>query len=235
MTESDATRTATPNLDDLTAAMEAADIYLAVSVRDGALVLEGEVESEDIRQAALDLASVVAERTGLAIEDAIELMETDIELGPGEAADIGPATLNASDASTVTDVGTIDPGLAMEEAIPYFPPTDPVIGEQLVEQDEVEVIGGFQPTSDEGDEDSVPRSRLDDDERISDDVRRELREDAATTDLTNISVETVNGVVFLRGEVPSPEDADNAEAVAARVPGVREVQELLTVVGLQAR
>jgi osmotically-inducible protein OsmY len=226
--------TAQSNLNDLTAAMEAAGIYVAVSVRDGALVLEGEVDNEEMRQAALDLAGAVAERAGLTVEDAIEVLEIDLELGSPDHADVDVTTLTPMDANTLTDVGTVDPTLAMEEAIPYFPPTDPVIGEQLVEQDEVEVIGGFQPTSDDGDEDSVSANRLNDDERISDDVRQELKQDATTTDLGGIFVSTVGGVVHLHGNVPTLEDADNAEAVAARVPGVQEVREELQVLTMKA-
>lgn len=220
-----------PDLADLIDVMEAAEIFLAVSVRDSALVLEGEVESEEIRQAALDLAGPYAERLELALEDAIEVMEIDLELGSSVRDEVDSTTMAPGSASTLIDAGTIDPGLSAEEAIPYFPPTDPVIGEQLNEQDEVEVIGGFQPTSDDGDSAATWTS---DDERISDLVRRELREDATTTDLANIAVETRNGVVHLRGDVPTLDDAENAEAVAARVPGVNEVREELTVLTMKA-
>ena len=58
--------------------------------------------------------------------------------------------------------------------------------------------------------------------------RPELAEDAATTDLI-IYVTVRNGVAHLRGRVPDLDDADSAEAVAARVPGIRDVQEELEV------
>jgi osmotically-inducible protein OsmY len=234
MTESRTTRGTELSLDDLTAVMEAADIFVSVSIRDGALVLEGEVDSEEVRQAALDLAGGFAKRAGLTIEDAMEVLEIDIELGPGEYADVDSADLSPMDASTLTDVGTIDPGLASDEAIPYFPPTDTVIGEQLIEQDEVEVIGGFEPTSEDHDEEDVSLRHLEDDERITDDVRKELRQDATTTDLAHIAVTTFNRVVHLRGTVETLEDAENAEEVAGRVPGVAEVREDLKVLGLEA-
>lgn len=234
MTESRTNTISAQDLDALTAAMEAAEIFVAVDIRDGALVLEGEVDSEEIRQAALDLAGVVAERHGLRIEDAIEVLDIEPDFLSDERSDIDSADAPPPDADTVTDVGTIDPGLAAEEGLPYFPPTDPVIGEQLVEQDEVEVIGGFQPTAEDHDDEDVDRQHVRDDERITDDVRKELREDATTTDLTNIDVFTVNRVVHLRGEVETLEDAENAEAVAARVPGVTQVREDLTVRALQA-
>lgn len=233
MTDSQSNQLSNAHLGQLTEAMEAAGIFVAVDVRDGALILSGEVDSEEMHQAALDLAGAVAGRGGLNVEDAIEVLEIDVDLRSGERADIDSADLSPMDADTVTDVGTVDPGLAGDEAIPYFPPTDPVIGEQLIKQDEVQVIGGFQPTSDFGDEEGAEREHFEGDERISDDVRRELSEDASTTDLTGIEVETIQGVVHLRGEVETMDDAENAEAVASRVPGVVEVREDLTVRELQ--
>src|SRR5919204_351049 len=47
-------------------------------------------------------------------------------------------------------------------------------------------------------------------------VRRELHEDAATTDL-DLDVLVRNGVVHIRGRVADLDDATNAEDVAARV------------------
>jgi osmotically-inducible protein OsmY len=66
------------------------------------------------------------------------------------------------------------------------------------------------------------------DEALADAVRQELAEDAATADLV-IHVAVRNGVVHLRGRVADLDDADNAESVAARVPGIREVVEELDV------
>jgi len=219
------------DLRNLEYALEAAGIYVAVEARDGSLILSGEVDSAEMRQAAFDLGGVVAQRHGLRLEDAIDVLEINIDTLAGEFADLGPATLQPNDmmAGVMRDVGTIDPSVSMDEAVPYFPPTDPVIGEQLFEQDEVEVIGGFQPTATDNDDDVDPR-HLADDERISDDVRKELREDGSTTDL-RIAVATRNRVVILRGEVASLEDSDNAEAVAGRVAGVEDVRNDIDVVG----
>ena len=66
------------------------------------------------------------------------------------------------------------------------------------------------------------------DEALASAIRRELREDATTTDLP-LGVAVRRGVAYLRGRVAGPEDAENAEAVAARVPGVVEVVERLEV------
>ena len=63
---------------------------------------------------------------------------------------------------------------------------------------------------------------------------RELREDASTTAL-ELTVEVHEGVATLLGTVAGPEDADAAETVVARVPGVMDVVDLLDVVAFTTR
>ena len=112
----------------------------------------------------------------------------------------------------------------------YFAPTDPVI--RADDKGSVNVLNGFEPTSldDDSVDLSVEDARLGD-EALADAVRRELREDASTTDL-QVDVRVVNGVAHLRGIVPSLEDAEDAEAVASEVPGVVNVVDDLDVQGL---
>ncbi len=103
----------------------------------------------------------------------------------------------------------------------YFAPTDPVLGRNAA--GDVDVLGGFAPTSLTGETvDPSVEDRLLGDEALADAVRRELREDASTTDLV-LEILVERGVVHLRGTVPDLEDADNAESVASTVPGVRDV------------
>ncbi len=66
------------------------------------------------------------------------------------------------------------------------------------------------------------------DEALADAIRRELREDALTTDL-GVEVEVEQGVAHLRGVVGDIIDAENAEEVASRVPGVGEVVDELEI------
>lgn len=111
----------------------------------------------------------------------------------------------------------------------YVPPTDPVYA------GDGEVLGGFQITSDQND--TVPTSQVvgvAPDSAIEDVIRRELREDAATTAL-EIEVTSENGIVHLRGVVDDLYDAVNAQAVAARVDGVIEVRDELQVRSKQQR
>lgn len=63
---------------------------------------------------------------------------------------------------------------------------------------------------------------------LEDAVRRELREDAATTDL-ELEVEVRDGVAYLRGTVQDLVDSDNAAAVASRIPGVVDVVDELRI------
>ena len=119
---------------------------------------------------------------------------------------------------------------AAAEAVPYFPPTDPVI-RPSDDTEELAILGGFEATSMDDEEGEASFDERPD-EDISAAVLRELRQDASTTDLV-IHVGTRNGVVHLRGEVPTIEDAENAEDVASRVPGVKEVREELRIPSLR--
>lgn len=113
-----------------------------------------------------------------------------------------------------------------EGAEPYFASTDPVI---KVKAGRTVVLGGFSETSMSSlDVDPSATGRDPGDEALADAVRRELEEDATTTDLA-ITVAVRRGVVHLRGTVADLIDADNAEDVAGRVPGVREVREELRI------
>ncbi len=238
-------------IEPLTASLESAGLYLAVEVRDGKIVLAGEVDSEAGKQAALDLATAVARQHRLSVDESIDVMDEQIDgdyptrserqvpgFGAGEpdSGEDGVEELEpAPGAATLSDVGTVDPDEATEEGIPYFPPTDPPVRPEAGAE-QLEMVNGWSPTSvdDFGDADADPDHQArHGDEQLADDIRRELREDALTTDL-NVEVLVRNRVVFLRGIVQTLEDAENAEAVAARVPGVDSVLEQLTIPSLGA-
>jgi osmotically-inducible protein OsmY len=223
-----------------------AGIHVAVEVRDGTVVLAGELDTEENRQAVLDVAHAVADPLGLRVDDTIDVLpdspsEIYAEAGPDGGGAFGYLDPDRDDdlrldpgvegdADLTDDIGTTDSMEAAEEAVPYFPPTDPVI-RPSDDNEELAVVGGFGATSlDEEKGGAGFDDRPDDD--ISLGVLHELRQDALTTDLV-IDVVTRNGVVHLRGEVPTIEDAENAEAVAAQVPGVKEVREELHISSLR--
>jgi len=236
-------------LDRLDLVLEEAGVSLASEVRDGRLILSGQVDSEENRQAALDVATALAEPEGLRVEDAIEVLELSPadafiggdrgdDLGGGEFAYVEPdANPSAqfdpefeTEADFTGDAGTSDPQDAAAEAEPYFPPTDPVVRPSTTDQ-QLAVVGGFEATATD-DLDGTAGFDVRNDDDLAQAVHRELAEDALTIDLP-IRVGVVDGVVVLRGDVPSLEDAENAEAVASRVGGVQEVREELTVAGLR--
>jgi osmotically-inducible protein OsmY len=222
-----------------------AGVYAAVEETATEVVLSGLISSEEQRRAAIDIASAIA--PGKRIIDNLEMLDVlpegldSLHISPRseervegaqpgtseseglEAGDFGDQvihsnTLGAAGPSGFTSDGDISEG---EEV--YVPPTDPVL------TPEGEVLGGFGFSS--GDSVTVETSSLGD--RLSDGsiaaaIRQELREDASTTDL-EIHVSVEGGVAELRGTVTSLDDAENAEAVASRVPGVVEVKENLKV------
>ena len=132
-------------------------------------------------------------------------------------------TARPNDDSTLHSSGV---DLDEEEDTSYSPPIDPVVTTD--QHGNTRVLGGFSSSSME----SVAVERSADgtlgDEAIAEAIVRELREDAATTAL-RIDVRVVNGVAHLRGAVTDIIDSENAEEVAARVPGVTEVVDELTV------
>jgi osmotically-inducible protein OsmY len=223
---------------------ERANLHIAVEEQDGHLVLTGLVDTEEERATALGLAAEAAPdyelddnlavTTGIpehttegTLEEAgagmfpdaeADLEEEDEAIEPGDFTD--QAVIEYGDYAAGPSSSFEDDEASDGDEV-FVPPTDPVGTDR-------EVIGGLSTTS--MDDLSVERSSDGQlgDEGIRDAILRELREDAMTTDLT-IDVEVTDGNVVLRGTVPSIDTAESAEEVAARVPGVVEVDEELDV------
>ena len=232
-----------------------ASIYAAVRVGAGVAYLDGVVESAEQRDAASDLAAGVA---------GIERVQNDLDVeeraAPGQntptnTSTYADANYQMLDSDLVTDpqplrddlqpdfndetdeLGgdmTTDAMLAVEEGLPYMPPTDPVVRPSDDDQ-ELAISGGFGETSDDEYPDLQATTAIGDappgDEDVREQVIEALRTDAATADLV-IQVVVRNGVVRLRGRVPTLDDAEAAEEVAGRVPTVVEVREELEVAAL---
>jgi len=232
--------------DRLARQLAASDLPVVVEASDGALVVSGVVPTEEARQAVLDIIATAA--PDARVDDQIDvesILPPDIDrFASAEASTEPPRSrreireegeeldpdftdqrvlrdpLAASGPSSGEEEDEVESGDAV-----YSPPDDPVLTTDPHGQPRV--LGGFG----EEDEITVERSALDGqrgDEAIADAIRQELNEDAATADLV-IMVAVRNGIAHLRGKVADLEDAENAEAVAARVPGVREVVEELEV------
>jgi hypothetical protein len=126
------------------------------------------------------------------------------------------------------DPGTTDVIESVEEAEPYFPPTDPPLRPG---PSNAAVLSGFSATSLEEDEpgEEDPLRVQGGDDEIAEQVRYALATDGYTSDL-NIEVEVADGVVYLHGKVRSLEDIEQAEQIAGSVVGVDEVEEDLEIV-----
>jgi osmotically-inducible protein OsmY len=208
---------------------EQAGIVAAVEIDGDVIRLSGPVESRRVRQAAEEIVRALAPEAR--IDNGLEAPAEENQLpeeAPGEMdADFTDQALTTN---TVDFTGSaeVDPEDEVHEA--YFAPTDPVV--TIDQRNQTRVLGGFASTSDEAM--PVPRSALDDepgDEALVEAILRELREDAATTDL-RLRVSVRQGVARLRGRVERLEDAEQAQEVAGRVPGVRDVIDELDVATL---
>lgn len=232
-----------------------ASIYAAVRVGDGVAYLDGVVESAEQRDAASDLAAGVAgiervqndldvEEIGVPGQDtttntttyadaSYRMLESDLVTNPQPLRENLEPDFN----EPIDELGgdmTTDSMIAVEEGLPYMPPTDPVVRPSNDEQ-ELSITGGFGQTSDDEYPDLQATTATGDappgDEDVREQVLEALRTDAATADLV-IQVIVRNGIVHLRGTVPTLDDAEAAEEVAGRVPTVIEVLEELEVAAL---
>src|SRR5438874_5674273 len=224
-----------------------AGLQVGVDSSDGTLVLVGLVDTEESRRAAEEIASQVA--PDAKIDNQLEIQavfppDIDVFVSDDPSAELpenrreilaggGDIDPDFTDRPGLTDPiavgggGSDEPDDAVDSGDTYTPPIDPVLTTGL--HGEARVLGGFEVDSAE--DVPVERSASDGqpgDEALADAVRRELAEDAATTDLT-IYVTVRNGVAHLRGRVADLDETDNAESVAAGVPGIRDVQEELEV------
>jgi osmotically-inducible protein OsmY len=190
------------------------------------LVTDKHVE-DNLEVTGLVPETVTEEQLPEAESEAVETIEAGItpdrSMEPGDFT--SQATIRDPAAASGPNNTRADDDVQEGEAV-FVPPTDPV------RRQDNEVLGGYAPSSWQS---KVERSVSDGeigDEALADAVRRELEEDAATSGL-EIRVSVRNGVALLRGRVRDLDDAENAEEVAARVQGVREVREELEVADLE--
>lgn len=219
--------------------LESHGVYAVVTAHDGVVRLEGEVDSTELKRTATELVSDID--PSAVVDNQLDVMSfLSLTENAGESEtdplteaihSLAPEAFEASREDEVARSGEEEADRRdAGSATPSFPPTDPVVH---AGRHGTEILGGFAATSvdeltEETSEQTELTPRTPGDEEIAADVVRELAEDAATTDLT-MAVVVRNGTVHLRGVVASWEDADAAEEVAARVPGVDEVDEGLEI------
>lgn len=167
------------------------------------------------------------EPTDAEIREAADL-SAEVELDEPEGITL--VSLDELEPDLSEDLGARGPMEASDEAEPWFPPTDPVIVPEGNDAGGASVLGGLRPANDEefreGGTDLEDVVVPDDDLRLA--VFEALATDALTSQL-RIEVLAADGVVTLRGTVEHLLDAESAESVAGRVPGVVEVREELRI------
>ena len=226
-----------------------AGVSAVVEIDGDDVVISGLVQTEGERDAALEVArgyvpdaNVVddLEVEGVVPEDLDGLSVSDADAGGFQGSEPGTSDDEAIEPGDFTDQrilndswGAAGPSnTTSDEDISegdqdYVPPTDPPSTR------EGDFLGGFQTTAMD-DDNEIDHGVLPGiaDEALIEAVQLELREDASTTAL-EIGVSVEQGIATLRGEVQDIEDDENALAVAARVPGIREVRDDLRVRNLQ--
>jgi osmotically-inducible protein OsmY len=204
---------------------------IGLELGDGGIRLTGTADSAAARAAAEQTVADLA--PGMAIQNDLTVAQS----APHRASRADGAAYDDHDRRGATRTPRATESLEADDDAPdleapvepgpgYFAPTDPVLGQDA--DGGSQVIGGFDATAMDSDTVDQPTMGGPGDEALADAIRRELREDALTTDLP-IAVEVDGGVARLRGAVPALDDTTNAEEVAGRVPGVREVVDDLDI------
>lgn len=222
---------------------EVVDVSTAIEVDGDTLVVTGIIDSAEERQAILDVLNDLEPSIrvvdnlaigGVMPDEIGELNVSETEVGGFAGAQPGLRDDESLEPGDFTDQQLLnDPQVASgpsgthadddvsEGDDVYIPPTDPV------RSADGEILGGFQTTADQPE--PIPVSEVVPgfaDGALEEAVLHELREDASTAGLI-IEVSSNQGVITLRGQVNDIDDAENAQAVASRIPGVVEVRDEL--------
>lgn len=217
------------------------DVETAIEVDGDAIVVTGIIDTDEEREAILDLLGEL--EPGARVVDNLAMGAVmprelgDLRLSETESAGLPGAQPDLSEDESIEPGDFTDQTILSDQGVAagpsgthadddvsegdevYVPPTDPA------STPEGEFLGGFRTTA--GQPDPVPQSPVvggSPDAAIEEAVIAELREDAATTTL-EVEATAMRGVVTLRGFVDDLEDAENAQAIASRVPGVVEVRD----------
>lgn len=219
------------NGEDLKQLVEAAMVadlalqHVQVRARGATVWLEGTVTNSAYRDRAARRAREVP-----GVEQIINDIAVEPQRGP-LLEEFGEELLEEAEPGMPPLRATEDVMGSGAEAEPFVPPVDPVTRPTDGSSEGLEITGGF-AFSDMNHtiepDDVSPEPFTDGELRRR--VLQALRRDAATSDLP-IAVEVINGTAYLHGRVRFLQDAEAAEEVAGRIPGIIEVREELDVEG----
>lgn len=163
-----------------------------------------------------------------------EVYEGELEAGANPDVDTEAQSLDLLEATELRVGETDNPDVAAEEGEAWVPPVDPPVVADADAPDGMRMAAGFGSTALEEPFDADHHSTfLPPDDEVSSRVREALFADARTSRLADrLDVETLGGVVVVRGEVDDLEDGELIEEVASVVTGVTEVRDETRVPGL---
>jgi len=129
---------------------------------------------------------------------------------------------------------TSDPNVAAEEGLAWVPPVDPPVIADSDAEGGIAVAAGFGETAEDEPFDIDHHAEvLPTAEELIDRVHEALVADARTSRLAEqVVVDTIGGVVILKGTVDDLEDTDLLVEVAGAVSGVVDVRDETDVAGL---
>jgi hypothetical protein len=191
--------------------------------------LLGEEAHED-QDGALD-ASEVETRGGMSH---VEIYEGELEAAGALAATGDDASIQGLASLELREGETDNPDVAAEEGQTWIPPVDPPVVADADAEDGIRIAAGFGSTAmDEPFDLDHHDTALPADDEMSARVREALLADARTSRLADrVDIETVAGLVVVRGAVDDIEDGDLLAEVAMEVSGVTEVRDETEVPGL---
>jgi hypothetical protein len=141
-----------------------------------------------------------------------------------------------TDRRRVDEVGmSDDPLVSTEEGVTWDPPTDRVLSEARADDGGADQAGVAASDAEELERDDAIQQPLDEETPTDDALLSEVLETLRASDLVSgdrIQVAVVGRTVVLRGEVESVTVAEEIAGVAESVPGVDEVIDETTVIGL---
>jgi hypothetical protein len=199
-----------------------------VPVEDKQRQLEGRRPADQQGEAFIE----VTDTDDLGTISVTDIYHGELAAGVNDDLPNDPDQLELLTERELRDGETDNPFEAVEEGMPYVPPSDPpTVPSAEGDRENAQVAGGMSASAlEEPYDEDHHRSFYPDDDEMSARVRDALRADSSTTPYADvITVITRGSVVVLRGEVEDLIDSDNLVAVAGYVADVDEVIDELTV------
>lgn len=123
------------------------------------------------------------------------------------------------------DGHTYDVSVSLDQGLTYTPPTDPPIIPSASDREGVDMGAGFGLSMEDSNPDVevLPEEVDNNDLDLEEDVYEAIRFNSETQNLTDVRVQTRNGIVALFGTVPDDQDMERLVDLVEELPGVVRV------------